>query len=380
MQQGRVEKAAEVSFQKRKIIEKKKQQKHLWGSLFLEFLLSLFWEKEVQELHKEKDEGDQQKLQLEIEVAEDDPEEKANPWKKEDKLEILTWGVDETFISEEYGNMAKAIRCVADSMESEHLHNTYQIMRDFYTQCLPEEELSTAIQDYYGKFFSHEGAYQTKEHIRDVMQEIYEYFLRANVRSAVEWNNREGNRLFEESGIRPEGILYYNAEYFYRSKLAEQCCRQINDIFLLDYEIPELDYKGIFARNRFSLCGGIKFHGVWEWVQQRNTNIYGKYSLKRQELEPPMQFAYLYRNRCDEHEIQRMEEVESNLCRLLSSNETRTELRKFVTTSGGRESNNGISGLLEENILQKEQEAASFLGNFRVFQVSGRMEMLYTGE
>lgn len=133
---------------------------------------------------------------------------------------------------------------------------------------------------------------------------------------------------------------------------------------------------------QFVAVGGLTFHGVFGWVQQKDNYPVNQYGLKNPGIEPPHHFVYLYRNHYSEAERPCVQFLET-LMREQTACAQRKELWRHYTIQDGREYHNGMSYLLEGSLADEQDEkmyeaALLFLQNFRLYRVDGCVEFLYT--
>ena len=215
-----------------------------------------------------------------------------------------------------------------------------------------------------------------------ITETVLEFFLRANARMSVFSMERAGKRLTARCGLNWSGTTYYDAWYFYR------CAQMHRRLFVVAGRIAaELGEKvsspeELEQRTQFAAVGGLTFHGVFGWVQQKDNYPVNQYGLKNSGIEPPHHFVYLYRNHYSEAERPCVQFLET-LMREQTTCAQRKELWRHYTIQDGREYHNGMSYLLEGSLADEQDEkmyeaALLFLQNFRLYRVDGCVEFLYT--
>ena len=219
---------------------------------------------------------------------------------------------------------------------------------------------------------------------RKRLTEVYEYFARANARQAVQMNRREGRRLVEGSGLTWAGTTYYNADYYFEHKKVDELLQKITQEAAMELEIPCVDFEGAKKKNRFYLDGGISYHGVFTWMQMQNNFPSGQYGLRSLKKEPPENFIYLYRNGCCEAEKKGIRRLEMRLRNLAAGRNYGNELWRSYCTCSGNAYHNGRSYLLDWKRNSGEEEelygkAMDFLDTFRLYRISGCVEILSVG-
>lgn len=215
-----------------------------------------------------------------------------------------------------------------------------------------------------------------------ITETVLEFFLRANARMSVFSMEREGKRLTARCGLSWSGTTYYDAWYFYR---CEQMHRRL--CVVAGRIAEELGEKvkapeELEQRTQFAAVGGLTFHGVFGWVQQKDNYPVNQYGLKNPGIEPPHHFVYLYRNHYSEAERPCVQFLET-LMREQTACAQRKELWRHYTIQDGREYHNGMSYLLEGSLADEQDEkmyeaALLFLQNFRLYRLDGCVEFLYT--
>lgn len=215
-----------------------------------------------------------------------------------------------------------------------------------------------------------------------ITETVLEFFLRANARMSVFSMERAGKRLTARCGLNWSGTTYYDAWYFYR------CAQMHRRLFVVAGRIAaELGEKvsspeELEQRTQFAAVGGLTFHGVFGWVQQKDNYPVNQYGLKNPGIEPLHHFVYLYRNHYSEAERPCVQFLET-LMREQTACAQRKELWRHYTIQDGREYHNGMSYLLEGSLADEQDEkmyeaALLFLQNFRLYRVDGCVEFLYT--
>lgn len=393
MEYGTVEKAHEIPSRKKSLREKKRFQKSIWGSLFLEILLIKIWEKELREVKIEKagetvfdgsrtEEEVPKKLRLET-TGVVSPKERHNPWKYMDCLEITFASLDIPALCANYNDIIKALKYASGFYYHQMFRESYESMKEYYEGKIGRREVEEALREYCSSFLSiAENTQVLKSGLPGVLRDAYECFTRANTRNAVVQNNREGKMLVEQCGLDWSGTTYYNS-YYYKvckqvQKLFQDICQELSE----EYGVAEIDFEEIEKSKKFSLDGGFSYHGVWVWKQKQNNYPCGQYGLRDEALEPPENFIFLYRNCYEQAEENRVGQLQEKLLELVSQKAAKEQKLKIYTVSGGSEYHNGMSYLLDDDKTWEQdgmtgQDIRSFLMNFKLFRVSGCMEILY---
>ncbi len=388
MEQKHLREVTGIPSRKRDFREQKRYRKLLWGMLFLELLLRKIQEKTLPEA------GGEQKDETAGERVVRWPVD----WEGRDSLEVTIESCIRIAFSESYDLISGDVRRAGWCSSASLLKEASGVMADFYAGRLDEEmtgHMSRAYCTYYiegkaeGKIAGLAGEPQAEEELRrkelmEVLLEVYEYFSRANVRRAVAANNEEGRRLVEESGLSWAGTTYYNARYFHVCERMNAALQGICADLAADYGLEEPDFDEVERHSRFRLDGGLSFHGVFEWVQKQDNYPPDQYGMKDKSCRPPWQFVYLYRNCCSQGEKRGIECLGRKLRETASREMSGRKIWRTFSVTGGREYHNGMSYLPDELPMDRDPdliaEAARFLINFKLYRVSGCVEMLQAGE
>ena len=255
------------------------------------------------------------------------------------------------------------------------------ILRDYHEKKLDEDGVGELFGLCCQKCKDTGGGTGRKTEPR-ITETVLEFFLRANARMSVFSMERAGKRLTARCGLSWSGTTYYDAWYFYR------CAQMHRRLFVVAGRIAaELGEKvsspeKLEQRTQFAAVGGLTFHGVFGWVQQKDNYPVNQYGLKNPGIEPPHHFVYLYRNHYSEAERPCVQFLET-LMREQTACAQRKERWRHYTIQDGREYHNGMSYLLEGSLADEQDEkmyeaALLFLQNFRLYRVDGCVEFLYT--
>lgn len=136
----------------------------------------------------------------------------------------------------------------------------------------------------------------------------------------------------------------------------------------------------IEQRTQFKHVGGVNFHSMFVWVQQKDNHPASQYGMRDLQCVPPEHFVYLYRNHCADSE-------QTGICVLEkkikdSCQGQRPYLWRSFIQKDGRDYHNGMSYLLEGSLMDEKEEASyceamHFLQNFILFRVAGCVEYLF---
>ncbi len=309
-----------------------------------------------------------------------------NSRRERDTLELSAIWEDEIVFSENYDDISENVRRVGEwntetvyEIANETMQKYYEAVFDAmtvqdlfcscYLKCIAQKEYS----DVYG---------QTK---LEVLAKIYEYFSRANARKSVSQNEAEGRRFVEDCGLSWAGTTYYNSHYYYACEKMQKSFRMLCDEICDEWGMRGLDFIKIEAESRFCPVGGMEFHGVFVWAQMKDNYPCNQYGLKKQDMEPPQNFVYLYRNHLKEAQQEAVARLGIQLKTHMeeASGHRKRRLWRSFLLAGDRDYHNGMSYLLEGRLqdVKDEQmycEALCFLENFRLYRAGGCVEYLYT--
>lgn len=255
------------------------------------------------------------------------------------------------------------------------------ILQDYYADALDMHAVLELFWGCYQKCVEKKktGAVP-KQRRQKILETLYEYFVRVNARKSVAANEREGRRLVEGCGLSWAGTTYYAARYY-------ETCEKMRRMFQVKCReiarkegLCEIAFAQIEAQTQFLHVGGLTFHSVFVWIQQKDNHPAEQYGMRDITRVPPQNFGYLYRNHFAEDERSRILLLEKRM-RECAQN---AGLWRSFTLEDGREYHNGMSYLLEGSIMDAQEEAVyeetmAFLQNFRVYRIAGCVEFLFAG-
>ena len=255
------------------------------------------------------------------------------------------------------------------------------IMQDYYNNALSERAVGELFCGCYQKCTEkNRQVVVSKQQCEEILSTLYEYFLRAAARKSVALNEKEGRRFVEMSGLSWAGTTYYNSLYFYSCArmqgLLQKKCMEIAK----QQGITAPAFHKIEQETQFYRAGGITFHGVFVWLQQKDNHPGNQYGMRDLSRVPPKHFVYLYRNHFYEEEKTGVRVLEEGIKG--SVKKTGRSLWRRYTLENGRDYHNGMSYLLEGSLIDEQDEtlyteAMSFLQNFILYRINGCIEYLY---
>lgn len=342
-----------------------KHKKSRWSIRFLQFLMEDF-EKEEEEKEK-RDTAAKGESRLQPGC---------------DTLEISEEDGEQVLGCELYADVSDNVRRVGNWRANVLYKIANAIMYDYYGEALDERGVWELFWACYEKCIEkNEVIAESDGRKHEILRLLYEYFARANAKKSVAENEKEGRGFVEVSSLTWTGTTYYNAKYFYRWENMHRLLRRVCNEISVEQKIPVVPFAEMERRTQFFCVGGLTFHGVFVWAQQKDNYPSSQYGMKELEKAPPKTFVYLYRNHYDPNETERVVELGKKIKRKFAG-EGKALWRSFLV-GGGRDYNNGMSYLLEGSLIDEQDEqvycaAMSFLQNFRLYRLSGCVEYLFT--
>lgn len=287
---------------------------------------------------------------------------------------------------EKYEDIIGAVRLVGNWKSNVLYLISNAIMRDYYEGKLGERGVGELFGVCYQKCIERkDGGIVPGKKQHEILSTLYEFFARANARGSVLANEREGRTLVENCGLRWAGTTYYNSEYFYLCAQMQRRFRALCDRISAECGLEEIAFEQIHERTQFFPVGGLDYHGVFVWVQQKDNYPDNQYGMKTLSMEPPRHFIYLYRNHCCGRE---MPGIRFLAQRMKEENAKKSEGKKLwreYTVQDGRDYHNGMSYLLEGSLVDEQDErmydeALGFLQNFRLYRTDGCVELLHVND
>lgn len=297
-----------------------------------------------------------------------------------DSLELTReWG-NEVLACERYDDVSDCVRQVG-SWQGNILYRIANIvMREYYDGLFDDRAVGELFYACYEKCArGMVGTPYPARERREILEAVYEYFSRVNMRKCAARNEREGRRLVESCGLCWAGSTYYNSRYYYEGARVQKLFRQVCSHIARSERMERISFRAIEAGTQFSGVGGLSFHGVFSWLQEKDNHPEGQYGMRRLDLRPPERFFFLYRNHYAKGERLGALLLEERMREPARGRAARL-FRRYAVPSG-REYHNGLSYLLEGSIASEEDdalfaEAMSFLQNFRLYRVDGCVELL----
>lgn len=384
-----------MEFQKVKAVEKtgvtgrkskktRKERDEQWSVRFLEVLVREFEEEEREQKNHEKKKEHCEAL---TEISEEEYDcrivvkgEETVPldW---DSFEVTRDFTEPVLTSELYEDIIDSVKLVGNWQAGILYKIANAIMQDYYKKALGERAVGELFTGCYQKCTEkNKQITVSKERCREILEILYEYFSRVNARKSVAANEREGRALVEKSGLLWAGTTYYNSAYYYEcakiQRLFRKKCREI----IKKYGLEEIVFEKIEQDTQFKHAGGLTFHSMFVWVQQKDNHPSNQYGMRELQRVPPRNFVYLYRNHCADCERMGICVLEYKMKSIYQEQQRKQFWRSFILEDG-RDYHNGMSYLLEGSLMDEEDEtlyseAMRFLQNFILFRREGCVEYL----
>lgn len=380
-----------MEFQKVKAVEKteaagkksentRKEREAQWSVRFLEVLVREFEEEEQEKKNpkknpkKKKEHHDEYDCRIVVKGEEIVPID----W---DSFEVTRDFTEPVLTSELYEDIIDSVKLVGNWQAGILYKIANAIMQDYYKKALGERAVGELFMGCYQKCTEkNKQITVSRERCREILEILYEYFSRVNARKSVAANEREGRTQVEASGLLWAGTTYYNSAYYYEcakmQRMFRKKCREIKKKYGLD----EISFEKIEQDTQFKHVGGLAFHTMFVWIQQKDNHPSEHYGMRDLQRVPPRNFVYLYRNHCADSERMGVSVLEYKMKSICQEQQRKQFWRSFILEDG-RDYHNGMSYLLEGSLMDEEDEtlyseAMRFLQNFVLFRREGCVEYL----
>lgn len=293
---------------------------------------------------------------------------------------------DGALACERYEDIIGAVRLVGNWKSNVLYLISNAVMRDYYEGKLGERGVGELFCVCYQKCIERKnGTVVSGKKQYEILGTIYEFFSRANARGSVLANEREGRALVEGCGLHWAGTTYYNSEYFYLCANMQRRFQALCNGISAECGLEEIAFEQIRGQTQFLPVGGLDYHGVFVWVQQKDNYPDNQYGMKTLSREPPRNFIYLYRNHCSGRELPGIRFLAQRMKEEAAHKSDGKRLWREFTVQDGRDYHNGMSYLLEGSLVDEQDErmydeALGFLQNFRLYRMDGCVELLHVAE
>ena len=296
-----------------------------------------------------------------------------------DSLEISS-DEEPILICEPYQDIIDSVKCVGNWKADILYKIADAVMRDYYRNAFDERAVADLFCACYQKCVEKNRKIAESEELQsEILRTLYEYFSRVNARWSVAVNEREGRKLVEQSGLGWAGTTYYNSVYYYTCEQMLWLFRRLCDHIAVERGLRAVPFVRVEERTQFGNVGGLTFHGLFVWMQQKDNHPANQYGMKELERIPPERFVYLYRNHYVKGEESGIRLLERQM-REGKENGEGCLWRSFVLGES-RDYHNGMSYLLEGSFVDEKTDAVygaamGFLQNFRLYRRAGCVEFL----
>lgn len=365
----------------------KKEKRRQWSMQFVELLLHEFESEDNEEKEQQHAKHDPNRAADETvwDACEEDDcrivvkGERPVPidW---DSFEVTRDFSEPVLTSELYEDIIDSVKNVGNWKANILYKIATAILADYYKGAFGEQAVGELFYECYEKCVEKKRRLAMSEKQRyQILGTLYEYFARVNARKSVVENEREGRKLVESSGLSWSGTTYYNSRYYYAWMKVETELKRVCNEISAERHMEKLSFADMVRITQFSRVGGLTFHGVFVWIQQKDNHPSNQYGMKDIKRVPPEEFVYMYRNHYNKSEETGIRLLELKMKKKYHSGTPR--LWRSFTLGDGREYHNGMSYLLEGSMEEEQEEqiyAASmgFLQNFILYRVSGCVEFL----
>lgn len=297
-----------------------------------------------------------------------------------DSFEMTTDWTEPVLASEIYEDIIDSVKKIGNWKANILYKIANAVMKDYYEGVLNKEAVGELFYECYVKCVEKNKQIAASEQKQyEVLRTLYEYFSRVNARKSVAQNEGEGRELVEMCGLSWAGTTYYNSKYYYIWDEMQQQLRNVCNEISEAERLAEVIFEELDRETQFLRVGGLSFHSVFVWVQQKDNHPGNQYGMKELKRVPPKKFQYLYRNHFAENERNGIKVLGEQMKKLADGAEK--YLWRSFTLGDGRDYHNGMSYLLEGSIMEEQEEAVygaamGFLQNFVLYRVSGCVEFL----
>lgn len=307
-----------------------------------------------------------------------------------DSFEVSAEWTEPVLTSELYEDIIDSLKRVGNWSASVLYQIAEAILQDYYEEILDMYAVEELFLGCYQKCVEKNAKIAASAQKRqEILSMLYEYFCRVNARKSVSRNEREGRRLIEECGLTWAGTTYYNSRYYYICSEMRRLFRRMCDRIAEREGLQRLSYAKISRQTQFLSVGGLSYHGVFVWIQKKDNDPEEQYGMRDLKRKPLRQFVFLYRNHLAQSEESRIRLLEQKFQMrhreaACEEAEPRQLWRSFKQKES-RDYHNGMSYLLEGSLMDDwdetvYSEAMEFLRNFRLYRVSGCVELLSVTE
>jgi len=157
-----------------------------------------------------------------------------------------------------------------------------EVMTGYYNGEINKDDIKGFFMEYCGTMYARD---------ENTILNVYETFLDVNYAEAVNACFDKGKTLAAEEGTTTDGMVYYDAEYYYRSEeihdLLKEAAKEYGGKFgvEVDAAIRDGNFKGDY------LTGEPNFNDKWNFMA---ANMYGAGRIMDMNAVPPKNFSFFY--------------------------------------------------------------------------------------
>lgn len=124
------------------------------------------------------------------------------------------------------------------------------------------------------------------------IQDVYEYFQKANVRCMVDECFKAGSSIAKQNGGKESNNwVYYDSDYYKKSEHLRKMLQEAANEITSEKNIDCLDFEKIEKESKFTLDGGLNFNSAWDWRARER----GVCSMV-EDREPQEKFSFFYQS------------------------------------------------------------------------------------
>ena len=171
---------------------------------------------------------------------------------------------------------------VIDKPTSNLKKEMQEVMEGYYNGEISKDEIKGFFMEYCGTMYARD---------ENTILNVYETFLDANYAEAVNACFDKGKTIAAEEGTTANGMVYYDAEYYFRSEeiheLLKEAAKEYGEKYGVEVDATKRDenFKGDY------LTGKPNFNSKWNF---KAANLYGVGRMMDMNAVPPKGFSFFY--------------------------------------------------------------------------------------
>ncbi len=176
---------------------------------------------------------------------------------------------------------------VIDTPTSSIKKEMREVMAGYYNGEISKDEIKGFFMEYCSSMYARN---------ENTILNVYETFLDENYAEAVRACFDKGETIAAKEGTGTDRMVYYDAEYYYRSEeihdLLKEAAKEYGEKYGVEVDASKRDenFKGDY------LTGKPDFNDKWNFMA---TNIMGSGRLMDQKAVPPKDFTFFYKQGTD---------------------------------------------------------------------------------